>query len=139
MEGAALEAVLLAVANCFPDEALTSAAAPRRKDGTVKPLAEWSLADLVNVAKERAWLPTGLSPDENGDSAKWHIGDYADALRQLRNLVHPIRYAMDMPRKRITERYLESAFEIVDVVVQHLEKKLHDSLKEALYKEEESA
>lgn len=138
MAGAALEAMLLAVANCFPEEASCSEAAPRR-NGKVRPLANWSFADLVAVARERGWLPYGLSRDEDWDDAKAGIGDYAEVLRQVRNLVHPIRYAHDMPRKRITSRYLQISFEILEVASGYLRNKVLASLKELIDKEDGSA
>lgn len=91
MIGAALEASLLAFANCYPDEALSSTVAPN-KGGTIKPLAEWSLAELLAVAKERGWLPSSLSLSEEWDEKKAHIGDWAEILRQIRNLIHPTRW-----------------------------------------------
>lgn len=130
MMGAAFEAILLGFMNCYPEQAAASQTAPRRR-GRVRPIADWSLADLLAVAKERNWLPSGLSLGDNWDDARANIGDYAEVVRQIRNLVHPARYAEDFPRKRITERYLESVFEIVDVAGDHLLSKISDSLRAA--------
>lgn len=103
MIGAAFEAVLLSFINCYPEEAYASKAAPR-KHGKIKPFAEWSLRDLLAVAKERSWLPSGLSPEGDWDTLKAAIGDYGEVLRHIRNLVHPIRYACDFSGKRITNK-----------------------------------
>jgi hypothetical protein len=127
MIGAALEALLLAIANCFPEEVVASPSAPRI-DAYIKPLANWSLAELIAVAKDCNWLPSTLSLKDEWDAAKAKIGDYAEVVRQIRNLIHPSRYAMDMPCKRITKRYLESSFNILTVVTQHLENKIFESL-----------
>lgn len=137
MATAALEAWLVAIANCYTDEATASAAAPRR-GGKVRPIAEWSLGNLVAVARDRSWLPAGLSTDDEWDRSRARIGDYAEALRQIRNLIHPIRYAQDMPGKRITKRYLTSTFDILNAAIQHLENKLLHSLMMA-HEEEEAA
>lgn len=131
MIGAALEASLLAFANCYPDEALHSTVAPTKR-GSIKPLAEWSLAELLAVAKERGWLPSALSLNEQWATRRAHIGDYAEALRQIRNLVHPLRYMLDLPRKRITKRYLEASFEIFEVATEYLMSKTGESLRAAL-------
>ncbi|SRR5258707_14195260 len=136
MMGAALEAILLAFANCFPEEAAESVVAPRRKDSSVRPLLDWSFAQLLGVAKDRNWLPSGLSLDEDWNNASAKVGDYSEVVRQIRNLVHPVRYANDFPRKRITKRYLESSFEIVDVATDYLMNKLTASLR-ALIEEKE--
>jgi hypothetical protein len=136
MIGAAFEAILLGFMNCYPDEAASSQAAPRRR-GRTKPIADWSFAELLAVAKERGWLPSGLSLDEDWDDAEADIGDYAEVVRQIRNLVHPVRYAEDFPRKRITERYLESLFEILEVANDHLLSKIGESLRAAFKNEVE--
>ncbi len=137
MIGAAFEALLLAFVNCYPEEASASEVAPRRR-GVVKPLLDWSLADLLAVAKERNWLPSGLSLDDEWNEARAQIGDYGEVIRQIRNLVHPARYVVDFPRKRITKRYLESAFEILDVANDYLLNKIGDSLREAFERDSEA-
>ena len=136
MIGSALEAMLLAFANCYPEEASNSTAVPRKRNGVVKPLIEWSLADLLRVAKEQYWLPSGLSPNKDWDDAKAHIGDYGEIIRQIRNFVHPARYALDMSREKITKRYLEAVFESIEVAHEHLMHKLNESIWEAIEKEE---
>jgi hypothetical protein len=136
MMGAALEASLLAFVNCYTDEALRSPVAPTKK-GKTKPLVKWSLAELLAVVKERGWLPFGLSLNEQWAARKAHIGDYAEALRQTRNLVHPIRYALDLPRKRVTKRYLERSFEIFEVATDYLLNKIGESLRAALEEQNE--
>jgi len=135
MIGAAFEASLLAFANCYSEEALGSVAAPRRKR-IIKPLIDWSLAELLAVAKECNWLPSALSLHDDWDEAKAKIGEYGEVIRQIRNLVHPARYALDWPRKRITKKYLETAFEILEVANEYLFSKLNKSLWEAIEKEE---
>ncbi len=141
MIGAAFEALLLSFVNCYPHEASASVAAPRKGRGKgegVKPLLEWSLAELLAVAKERNWLPSGLSPDDEWDEARAQIGDYGEVLRQIRNLVHPARYAVELPRTRITQRYLKLAFEILEVATHYLRNKVEDSLGEAFRRDPEA-
>lgn len=137
MIGAAFEAFLIAFVNCYPNEAIASEVAPRQRK-VPKPLLDWSLADLLAVAKERNWLPSRLSPDDEWDEARAEIGDYAEVIRHIRNLVHPARYALDLPRKRITKRYLESVFEILNVANDYLLNKIEDSLREALERDPEA-
>ena len=138
MTGAALESMLLAIANCFPEEALSSKLAPRR-GGAVKPLVDWSLAHLLSVTKERGWLPSGLSLDDEWDDARAEIADYAEVIRQIRNLIHPSRYAEGFLGKRITKRYLESSFEILDAANDFLMNKVAATLERAREEEERRA
>ncbi len=127
MAGAALEATLLAVANCLPEDASASPVAPRKK-GNIKPLVEWKFHELLAVARAREWLPAGLSPEEEWDSVRARIGDYAEALRQIRNFVHPIRYALDFPRKRITIKHIRSSFQIAEAANDHLMNRILQAL-----------
>jgi len=130
MMGAAFEATLLAFVNCYPEEALCSTRVPTRR-GSIKPLEQWSLAELLAVAKERGWLPSGLSLDEEWSDRRARIGDYAEVLRQIRNLIHPAQYMFALPHKRITKRYLEMSFEIFEVATEYLMNKIGESLRTA--------
>lgn len=111
--GAAMEGLLLSTINCFPEIILTAKSAPRAK-GKIKHFGEWKLFELLSVAKELGWLPTSLSSQESWEIAKAEIGDYIDIIRKTRNLIHPARYAKELGKKRITKKYLEACFEIVD-------------------------
>lgn len=83
-------------------------------------------------------MPSGLSLEDEWDDAKAQIGDYGEVIRQIRNLVHPARYASDFSRKRITERYLDSSFEILDIAQDYLMNKIGQSLRTALDEEEDA-
>jgi hypothetical protein len=135
MIGAAFEALLLSFADCYPDEVMNSKVAPRA-NGEVKPLINWSLSNLLDVAKDQNWLPAALSTDEDWNDAKAQIGDYGEVIRLIRNLVHPARYATDMPRKRITKKYLERSFEIIDVANDYLMDRIGKSFRVAIEQEE---
>ncbi len=135
MVGAAFEAMLLAFMSCYSRQASKSSAAPR-KGNSVKPLIRWSLAELLAVAKERNWLPAGLSPNDDWDQAKAKIGDYGELIREFRNLAHPARYAIDRPRSRITKKYLEAVFEILEVAHDYLQYALNISLRKTIERQE---
>lgn len=135
MLGASLEALLLAFANCYPEEALKAASAPR-VHGRVKRLIDWSLSNLVAVARELKWLPAGLSMDENWDRSKAQIGDYAVVINESRNLIHPSRYVQDWSHRRNTRSYLLNEFKFVDGIINYLLDKIGDSLRGAVEKQE---
>jgi len=63
MSGAALEALLIAMAHLYPDDVEASGALPKSK-GKPKPILNWSLSELLLVASRAGWLPAGL---ESGD------------------------------------------------------------------------
>jgi hypothetical protein len=133
--GAALESILLAFVNCYPRQARKSKFAPQ-KHGQIKPFSEWTFNNLLSVVKERGWLPSGLSKDDEWDDAKAKIGDYAELIRQTRNFVHPIRYAIDYPNRRITRKKIDALFDILYSANDYLNAKITTSLKASIAKSE---
>ncbi len=113
MLGSALETLLTLMVNVHSDEAEKTGKLPM-KEGQPKPLLDWRFVDLLRVTKAANWLPSAL--DLNNDewsSRKARIGDYAEVVRQIRNLAHPARYLEDHRRKRVTAKYLQRQFEVV--------------------------
>jgi hypothetical protein len=77
MMGSILEGVLLHKVEDDPRRANQAKAAPRDKStGKPRPIQEWGLSALIDVAAELGWL--------QGD-----IKRFSHALRQSRNIVHP--------------------------------------------------
>lgn len=112
MLGSALETLLTLMVNIYADEALATGKAPMHR-GSPKPLLDWSLAELLRVAKAAKWLPSKNLPiDGNWGRKRGAIGDYAEMARMIRNLLHPARYAQDHPRKKITGKILQSQFDV---------------------------
>jgi hypothetical protein len=112
MLGSALETLLILMINCYSDEADTTGEVPMKK-GKPKPLMDWQFIELLRVAKAAQWLPSALNLDERWSSRKARIGDYAEVVRQVRNLAHPARYAADHYRSLVTAKYLKRQFEVV--------------------------
>jgi hypothetical protein len=86
MMGSILEGVLLHKAGHHMKAANQAKAAPKDKTGAVKPIQDWSLASLIDVAHESGWL--------QGD-----VKRFSHALRESRNIVHPYvqRLSTDRP------------------------------------------
>lgn len=76
MMGSILEGVLLHKAEHNTRTANQAKAAPKDKLGAVRPIHEWSLSALIDVAHEASWL--------QGDVKRFSHG-----LRESRNIVHP--------------------------------------------------
>jgi hypothetical protein len=131
MSGAALEALLLAMVNLYPDDAQATGRPPKSKD-KIKPLLSWGLGELVDVAAKSGWLPTGLQASDVWNTKRARIGDYARVVQQLRNLVHPGRYIKDHSPSRVTKKYLARSLEILDVANRYLEARVHESLRRQL-------
>ena len=110
--GSAFETLLILMINCFSDEADQTGKIPLHK-GKPKPLLDWQFVELLRVAKAAKWLPAALNPDDEWNSRKARIGDYAEVVRMVRNLAHPSRYLKDHNGRRVTKKYLHRQFEIV--------------------------
>lgn len=76
MMGSLLEGVLLSKVEENVSKACKASRAPKKKDGKVRPIQEWSLHDLIEVSHELGLL--------HGD-----VKDFSHALREYRNMVHP--------------------------------------------------
>jgi hypothetical protein len=110
--GSALETLLILMINANSDEAEQTGKVPIHK-GKPKPLLHWQFIELLHVAKAAGWLPSQLDLNDAWSSRKARIGDYAEVVRQVRNLVHPAGYAEDHRGKRVTPKYLQHQFEVV--------------------------
>jgi hypothetical protein len=86
MMGSILEGVLLYKAEHNIQTANRANACPRDRAGATRPLHEWSLSALIDVAHEVGWL--------QGD-----VKRFSHALRESRNIVHPYqqRLTRDQP------------------------------------------
>jgi hypothetical protein len=130
--GSALETLLILMVNCFSDEADQTGKSPVQK-GKPKPLLAWDLAELLKVAKAAKWLPAALNQNDDWNTRKARIGDYAEVVRMVRNLAHPARYLKDHYRKRVTNKYLQRQFELVllsrDWLLVHNNKALLEHMK----------
>lgn len=111
MIGSALETLLCLMVDAHDEEAERTHKIPMR-GGKPKPLLDWNLAELLRVAKAAGWLPSGLDLEDEWNTRKARIGDYAEVVREVRNLAHPGRYRKEHFRKRVTSRYLRQQFDV---------------------------
>ena len=124
MLGSSLETMLFLMVDLYPDEAESTGKIPK-KNGKIKPFLAWNLGELLRVAKAAGWLSSALDLEDEWDFKKAKIGDYAEIVRMVRNLSHPARYSQDHFGKRITKKYFDRLYEIVDAcrkwLLQHVE------------------
>jgi hypothetical protein len=132
--GSALETLLILMVNCYPEEAELTGLVPIRK-GVGRPLLKWILVDLLKVAKAANWLPSGLTLGSDWDPRKAKVGDYAEVVRMVRNLIHPARYVEDHCRSRVTAKYLRRQFEFVLLCCDWLAERNNKALREHLREE----
>lgn len=85
MMGSILEGVLLHKVEQDPKTANQASSSPKDRSGKPKPIHEWGLSSLIDVAHEVGWL--------QGD-----VKRFSHALRDSRNVVHP--YVQRLQRDR---------------------------------------
>jgi hypothetical protein len=138
MLGAALEASLLAMAKCYTEEVEQTKTFSSKKEPN---LDKWNLIDHLKVARELNWIPSklwldkiaresGIDPDEalkNGD-----LGYFADVVREIRDMLHPGRYLRLWSGVKVTKKFLETSYEVVDLIRESLLKKLEDSIRQEM-------
>jgi hypothetical protein len=134
MAASALEALLMAMVNVYADDAEASGAAPVKK-GQIRPLVNWDLSELVEVAKTTSWFPFSLDPDEDWDGRKAKVGDYVEVARMIRNLVHPGFYLREHSPSRVTAKYLRQQLEVLSLCREWLEKHNNEKFLENLKQE----
>lgn len=130
MLGAVLESALLLMVECYPDEVRAYMEANRK--GVPGRLSDWALVELLHVAKALKWLPASLAREEEFDSKRAQVGDYAEVVREIRNLIHPGRWAVEYPETRIRSQHLDTSFQILQATYEWLHAKLVESLQNAM-------
>lgn len=140
MLGAALEASVLGMALCFPDDLKQSTVAPRYKGGKPKPPEKWSLGELLEVAKERGWLPGGLPADadigvEHALDAGY-IGDCAEVVRETRNLLHAGKHISEYVEVIVGPQHYEQSCGVLEVAFWYLRDCLESELRNHMEEQE---
>jgi hypothetical protein len=74
--GSALEGVLLAIGVTHPEAFMSSSASPKDRSGTTKQLPEWTLSQLIDVARSVGLL-------------ELDVAKFSHILRDFRNYIHP--------------------------------------------------
>lgn len=99
--GSVLEGILLAIAMRHPREFNQSKASPKDKQGNIKPLYEWTLANFIDVACELELLDVDVKK-------------FCHVLRDFRNYIHPYQqmasnFTPDSNTAKICMKVLEAA------------------------------
>ena len=99
--GSVLEGVLLGAAQQDPARFNRSRSSPKRRDGKVKPLPEWTLAELIDVSCDIGILELDVKKFSHG-------------LRDFRNYIHPYQqivsgFAPDEHTARVCFQVLRAA------------------------------
>jgi hypothetical protein len=68
MLSSAVECLLLLFTDIYFDEALKTGIAPSNRNGMMKHLLDWTLADLLRVARAANWVPGNYRRQKGRDS-----------------------------------------------------------------------
>lgn len=113
-----MECSLFLFTNKYFQEAINTGKAPKElKSGLIKPLLKWKPSELLRVARAAKWLP-GEFDLANAliDTSKVNVGDLAQMLQMLRNLVHPAAYIRDHHGGTITKNHFENSSTIYSAI-----------------------
>jgi len=76
--GSILEGILLGIARTRPEEFNRANSTPKDDSGKVRPISDWSLSQMIDVACE-----VGLLTED--------IKEFSHSLRNYRNYIHPLK------------------------------------------------
>ena len=130
MLGAALEGALVAMADlgALRPDIEKSSQAVRDKNGDLVPPESWPFRKLLALAKELNWLPAKLPPDEDIDLnealERGDVGDFAEYVREVRNLVHPGKYVREYPHVSIGDKHYADCYAVFELSIKHLKWRL---------------
>jgi hypothetical protein len=127
MLGSCLENILILMINAHSEDVESTGKVPHLKSKP-KALLNWTFAELLRVAKSAGWLPSAPDLKDGWSGRKAKIGDYAEVVRMVRNLVHPARYLKDFCRKELTKKYLQQQFDVVSLCCEWLAERNSKSL-----------
>jgi len=124
----ALEAALLAMAECFAGEVAEFTRKSKAKE-LQRPRKEWGLSQLLLVARNLEWLPSSHKEITTLDPHDAKVGDYVEVVRVIRNLIHPAIYLREYPGEAITEKHLDISYKVLELACECLSERLDRALK----------
>ena len=115
--GAGLEGLLLlrCYRSSFKSVRIAKKLPRRMRPRYIDDLATWTFNNLIEVCYKAGWLPSIST-----DYATYNSAGLAHILRNMRNYIHPGRYAKDKPWSEISERDFKDAYSIYTLLLSKL-------------------
>jgi hypothetical protein len=128
MQGAALEANLHALCFLFPSEIKKTTIYKRKRFRNKRNKAlEFKYHELINIADQLSWFPE----KKITWGKRTTLAGFAHELRNLRNYVHPGKWAPEAPETTtFTKGVYGVALEIFEVANSWLLERVHESIRE---------
>lgn len=133
MQGAALEAALYAICFVYPNEVRGTRVHQRKKFRRKRyKVLDFTLSQLINIADELEWFPSRKITW----GKRTTLAGFAHELRELRNYVHPGKWAVERPStSKFTKRDHARALEIFEVSTSWLLHRVERDLRKRMKKE----
>lgn len=133
MQAAALEASLQAMCFLYPADIKKTSTYKRKpfKGKRYKAL-EFSLSQLINIAEEANWF-TGKTIILGRKQTT--LRELAHEVRNIRNLVHPGKWARELKSaEKVNRKLYEAVYEICDLATSWLLHRINESLRRRMEK-----
>jgi hypothetical protein len=133
MQTSALESMLHGMCFLFPGEVKRTPTYQKKRFRRKRSKAlEFTLNELIKIADEAGWFPSKRITW----GKRTTLAGFAHELRNLRNYVHPGKWAPEKPDTlRFNKRVFRVALEIFDVARSWLLHRIHRDLRRGLEKE----
>jgi hypothetical protein len=131
MQVAALEALLHAMCFLYPiDVKRTTVYARMRFRRRRNKALDFKLYQLINIARELGWFP---HKQVTWGGRRANLAGFAHEVRDLRNYVHPGKWAPENPKTtKFTRATYGVVTEVIEVARGWLLERVHDSLRRAI-------
>jgi len=134
MQAAALEAALQAMCFLYPEHVRKATVYQRKKFvGKRYKALEFNLYQLIKVAEELAWFPLKRA---TWAGKRKTLAGFAHDVRELRNFVHPGKWAREHPNTtKFTRGTYAAVYEVCEVATDWLVHRVHETLRAHMKRE----
>ncbi|WP_353684523.1 hypothetical protein V4D30_01660 [Thermodesulfovibrio sp. 3907-1M] len=131
MAAAVLEAIILSMADLFPEKTEKAVKSLlEKKKIRDKEITKYGLGELLLISFEAGWI----SYRETKESEEGELGDWLlNYVKELRNLIHPGKKICEYAKMRITKNHFLAVKDFVentrDLFLERVEKFIYNELK----------
>jgi hypothetical protein len=128
MQAAALEASLQAMCFLYPADIKKTPVYQRKRFKSRRYKAfDFSFSQLINIAGEADWFPNKIITLGRKQTT---MRELAHEVRNIRNLVHPGKWARELKStEKVNRKLYESVYEICDVATSSLLERIYKSMR----------
>ena len=130
-----MEAALQAMCFLYPNEVKKTTVYQRKKfKGKRNKTLEFNLYQLIKIAEELAWFPPKCV---TWAGKRKTLAGFSHEVRELRNFVHPCKWAREHPdTTKFTKGVYDAVYEVFDVATGWLLHRVHENLRVRMKRKE---